>query len=672
MLTVKKEVSEAQLCISSINPRGLEIMKIRHIVSAGLFLAALVSCQTNELRYEVYNPEEGEFVFNIAKNTKTTKAEDAATTVKGTSIELGSVDGMKFTLEETVTTLGAMAYEPQTKGTPGYTENFHELYGGFNATVYQLGSAPTQYGSEVRFALVPGHEEDLLYKWKYDNDLWVDDGLYFFLNANYKAGSMAGVSNLVGHPVAEAEVTEGENPHPAYAAGDISFSYTSTGRTTAESQHDLLFTSRKVESDEYDAMISQNKGIPVLFHHVLSGVKFAIDPTDGIAITGVTFNGLYDSGDCIVSPRMENGEYKDDPDDHSSGYDPETVSNWIASSLEASGTAYTASFDGIVNFVKKGGDTTADGTYDSFGSNGNYPDSFAEGGQTNNLNDATASKTFWFIPQPMARTTTGENAEAPVTLTITYTVNDVEDSWTLNLSDIISTTVWKAGEIRTYTIRVDEVNVKIEDTVTPGGSVTTDDPKGIINSVKENVKITNTGNTDVFIRAAIVGQWVIDQEDETVIMFGFTDEINQLYEVESWYEDQFVNHTGAHGVFEDLAGYKNDEEGIDNTGKTINNWVYNSTDRYFYYTKPVAPGMATGQTAEGGNYDPLFSSYKIKMIPHTTNQGTALSRDMYFTLEIATQAISARTSNGTLRTDWQQAWADALAIDDTPVVKQTN
>ena len=120
-------------------------------------------------------------------------------------------------------------------------------------------------------------------------------------------------------------------------------------------------------------------------------------------------------------------------------------------------------------------------------------------------------------------------------------------------------------------------------------------------------------------------------------------------------EDQFVNHTGEHGVFDDLPGYvNNNTQWPRSYGNSYHDWVYNPNDRYYYYTKSVAPGEETGY--------PLFTSYEVKKVPEARNAGELLSEGMYFTLEISTQAISARNLDGTLMddADYAAAWAAAL------------
>lgn len=605
--------------------------------SAVLVLTALAGCQNNDFSEDTYIPEKGEIVFRLANGGKATKAPGAI--VKGATVDLGTYDGTNIYLEESITYLDQVSGSPETKGTPAYTENFTALYGDFKAAAFK-----TTGGSYEASAFDDGVFEKLddkeMWKRKFAN---LDESLplYFFLRAPY---------SQEGSTVTGLEYDTSD--------GSISFSYDGSSLTTATAQKDLLFTSREVSEDDYADFIDKNNGIPVLFHHALTGVKFAIGNTkddqtnNSIKINSVVFTGLYDSGDCVITPTASgwrDGETTvDDIDDYSSA----ETTVWTPNSLTAS------------TFSKETGFSS--GNYGSpidFES-GSLPDSFYAAGNMQNLNDDDVAQTFWFVPQPLART----SSETPVTLIINYDFG-AEKGLTkkLILSEILNSVEWKAGELRTYTIKIDEVNVKIEDTVTKGTN-------GIVGSTKNAVTITNTGNTDVFIRAAIIGQWVIDQTDpetgavERTIMFGFTDEINQLYQVESWYEDQFVNHSGQHGEFIGLAGYSNNNKGTSysNPYPASNGWYYE--DGYYYYTKTVAPGATTAS--------PLFSSYTISKIPHTTNAGDQLlSENMYFTLEIATQAISARNSDGTLRldSDYLDAWDDALDIKDstTPVEPET-
>ena len=600
-------------------------MKNSYIALAVFSMAALlVSCETvNEVQNDTFVPTENDVVFNLGYNRIQTKASDAdAPVAKVTTFDLGRDGENNFFLEQSVVSLDSYAAGPETKGTPAYTENLGVLYDKLGVFI-SGGSFPT---SETEFA-------------KHSRTQLEGSGWQYYKNFGYNPWPASGSVDLYVRMPYDNSVTISSR-----TGGKFTFSYTSPN--TAADQKDILFGYRSVTRSEYEASLPD--GLPMLLNHALTGVKFAAGNPDNVTIKSVTLEGLYNTGTCVVTPVSENN-YTDVTTNHTS--DDEGVVVWTPTTT-STGTFTSGDFSTtLADYSNK----------TSFGTKGNYPTTFGATGGKNNLNDADASQTFWIIPQAFKD---GNNARTGITLTVTYTLPGSTDPKDLeiDLGALLAerNIEWKAGELWTYTLRIDEVNVRIEDTVTAGTpDPDNNDPKGLLGSKKSAVKITNTGNTDVFIRAAISGQWVLDQNGERVIMFGFTDEINQLYEVESWYEDQFVNFNGTHGVFEGLAGYRNDDETIDNTNKTVNGWVYNTTDHYYYYTLPVAPGADT---------QPLFDSYTIKKIPHTTNLGEVLSKNMYFTLEIATQAINARTSNGTKRTDYAQAWIDACAIDDSAVV----
>lgn len=288
------------------------------------------------------------------------------------------------------------------------------------------------------------------------------------------------------------------------------------------------------------------EGTPVVFQHALTAVKFAIknyDAENNVTIKSITVSGLVGDGTCVLDP---NAAAKTD-----------RVKWTLPEEPDITGKYASGDFGAPVDFKKK-----ADGG-GSFTNNGDFPDSFAAAGNSQNLNDGDASQTFWFIPQAITE---------DVILTISYTYGSTEvRTGVLEFGKVLSTydTVWGAGELRTYTIKVDEVNVRIMDDVTIQGSADT----GYGTSYKDNVVITNTGNTKAFIRAAIVGQW-LDYLDRPV--FGFTDKVNQLYLVESWYEDQFVNKGRDQGLFVGLPGYNG------NGDNPLRDWTL-CEDGYYYY-----------------------------------------------------------------------------------------
>ena len=183
--------------------------------------------------------------------------------------------------------------------------------------------------------------------------------------------------------------------------------------------------------------------------------------------------------------------------------------------------------------------------------------------------------------------------------------------------------------------------------------------------------------TKAFIRASIVGQWLRDiyaidpttgeettQLIESYPVFGFTDNVNNLKEVASWYQDQFVAIDGAsaprrvQGHFVELSGY--------DKANGFNDWVL-CDDDYYYYTVPVDP---EAQDDNGSSKTKaLFKEYIVGTAPMSTIAGLQINnKNMHFTLEIATQAIAANKING-LPEEWDVAWQKATGKKP---VKKTN
>ena len=633
-------------------------MKKTYIALAVLAMAALAGCQETEFNSnEIYIPKEGEVLLRVSKSDKTTKSADFRSEVKGATISLGTADnGTDYVLEETITRLDDIMYAPATKGTPAYTENFSDLYGGFNAAVYKNGSV-----FEADGAFTEVDKENLIYKRQYSDEIW-----------NKKTESAPNLYFFLRTPAAYIDTnTDGLTYDPS--DGSISFSYTSPA--TASAQKDMLFTSRPLTTaDEFNNyFIKANEGLPVLFHHALTGVKFAIaaDVMAQVSISKVEFTGLADGGECVVTPRQETNGYVDDK---TGDYSSDDVSIWDPDALTYGETTFSQEFSGVVSYESAGTGVA------------HFGDSFYLAGNKNNLNDAKASETFWFIPQPMT-----DN----VKLTIYYTAYGKEDNWTIDFGKTIKdrTTAWYAGELHTYTIRVDDVNVKIRDIVTMGSATNQPllDEKGdpIINpktaeqytaksyagSTKTGITITNTGNTDVYIRAAIVGQWLdvktVDADGNPSILgdpvFGYTDYTNGLQHVDSWYQDQFINTTHDQGEFEGLVGYN---------GATSSYWVLED-DGYYYYKyvvpadqgtipgayKTVTNGQATEISAPVALDDQrLFTKYTVGKTPSVVVSGEV--KEVYFRLEIATQAISAKKIDGSYYDTYTDAWDNAFNQDN--------
>lgn len=580
-------------------------MKKIYITLAVLSLAAIINTACDNREEEIGGDTElSSDVIAFSLKGISTRAEVSSieTSDEVNIIPLGTDDqNNNFFLEESVIDLEA----PVTRGTPVYTSNAMKVHGNAIATY------------------APAIQNDV-FNVEYDENK--DVFMKAFGREIWPAGTEQNPSSLefyMNWPVNPTGVNISSR-----TGGKITFTYESPA--TASNQQDILFTYRNISKADYD----NNGGkADILFHHALTGVKFATKNTesDAVVIKEVKFTGLKTKGTCIVTPTAENGAYVDIPTNYSSagavawdlGTDTKTIesgkfpTNKDADNVDVSNI--------LVDFTQGGG---------SFANNGSYPASFAASGNTNNLNDGDATQTFWLIPQEMTN---------DIKLEITYTVkggNETTDgTWTIDFGKALKNVEWKAGQIRTYTIKVDDVNVKIADNVTIAGN----EDNGFTGSSKTNVVITNTGNTDAFIRAAIIGQW-LDENGNPV--FGFTDLVtNQLHTVDSWYEDQFVKKLYKQGEFTGLAGYKN-------AGNPLNKW-HLGDDGFYYYEDPVPAGDPVPNN--------LFTDYTVGEAPIVTISGVV--KKVYFVMEIATQAISAKKLDGTTYTSYTEAWANANATE---------
>ncbi len=590
------------------------IMKKNYFKIMAAAALILVSACSQEI--EIGGGEYGENTIVFTMGTPSTRSAVAVSdiTEKGAVIPLGTDEaGTSFILEESVIDLNA----PITRGTPAYTENVGALYGSFAAKSKLSGDGVDTFDN------TDGN------KWSntYTENIWSKGNpLQFWM---YMPTDMTsyGVSNL------------------DYPEEQITFDYVSP--PTAAKQQDILFSYRELKKNTYNP----KEGASVLFHHALTGVKFRLENPDVItSINSVTFKNIVTEGSCTVTPKDEKDVDPgvDNPTGHYSSGDGATVVWDLVGKegKEVRGNVSSGEFD-LVTYGSK------EGQVKDFGEKGAYPTSFAAAGNDNNLNDAQASQTFWLIPQPIT---------GAVQLTISYTdANGGDHDWTVDFGTAVGSVVWKAGQIRTYTIKVDEVNVMIKDGVTITGPVDVDVPDATdgqklhsyAGSTKQSVEIKNTGNTDVYIRAALIGQWLDEESGDPV--FGYTDFTSGDFKtVDSWYQDQFgPDAQYDQGEFEGLVGYDDSYSG---------NWT-KGTDGYYYYKNPVAPGKIIGGTAGEGDYlgDPLFTKYTVGTAPASAVAGQV--KQIYFQLEIATQAISAKKTDGSSYYTMEEAWARANAAD---------
>lgn len=188
---------------------------------------------------------------------------------------------------------------------------------------------------------------------------------------------------------------------------------------------------------------------------------------------------------------------------------------------------------------------------------------------------------FMIVPQSLDAT----GAEFQIDITI----GDITHEFTAKkLSEL--TPEWETNKKYTYTInKSGEVRVGVRDRVS--------------STVKDEVKIQNTGFSTSYIRAAIVGYWSVTKEDGT-------EEI-----VASW----DINDTGT-GTLTKASDWS--------TWWTIK-------DGFYYYTAPVAPGEYT---------KPLFDSYELEKTAGPVS-GSKLK------IGIAVQAVEQAAGE----TLWQEA-----------------
>ena len=617
-------------------------MKRVYFALAVLAMAALTGCRVNEFQYDTYVPKKGEVVFRLA-NSNATRSSDVET-VKRNSIPFGD-DGMgnKLYLEETITRLGDVSYEsfdPITRGTPAFTENFSALYGDFKAAAFK-----TSGGSFGSSAFDDGVFEEVgsaIWKRAYADEVQNQFPLYFFLRAPYDLEGTA-VTNL------QYNTTN----------GSITFSYNGSELTSAAAQKDLLFTSRKVTEDEYDNLVKKSgstpPGIPVLFHHALTGIKFANffnnpDLETKTYITKVEIVGLKDGGKCVVTPRQENGKYEDDRTDYSSA----TVAVW--SDYIDTDVVYVQSFDGANNEI----DFEENG---SFGDNGSYAGtSFGKAGTANNLNKADGSLTFWFVPQKMTsavkmmvsynvvNTINGATHTATDTLDFgdrtRKIIETIGDDGTTTTADTLSFADWKAGELRTYTLKPRYVEVKLEDEMSED------------KFEKDSVKVTNNGNVYEYVRVNLIGNWVglvqIDSavfSTDTTILNGYAyQHPDSTKMVDAWNDKDGKTNYGT------FVGLVPKSSQIPATAdSTYNNWV--RYDKYYYYTKAIGPNDTVT--------DQLFKSYTVGVSPEfwiVDKWGVRRKAgNVHLIMDVICQAIPAETDiEGNITDDYISAWVKAL------------
>lgn len=586
----------------------------KHLIFAAFAAAGALMCSCQQEKDVEQQPSVNSDEVSLVMQGIATRSSEGMALVERNSYALDEeiVEGLKFSLEETVSELGSVFAEaPETRGTPAYTENVVSVYGKqFSGVIYGSNGVVAPDGD----FLLMGSQVKMPFRRNLGFDPWKQaNPLAFFLRMPSK---QTGVTNLAYD----------------FSAGSIEFDYETPA--SAANQQDILFASRKLDEATYMSESQAKGGAEVLFRHALTGVKFAIGNNDTEAgarrpadkvetfITEIEITGLKDKGHAKFVPTGEGNT--DDINNFSSA----KSFAWYDVAGTTNTTKYTEKFseNDIVDF-KKGDDVGA-------------ADSFYDGGADNNLNKPDASKTFWFIPQAI-----DENLIVTVKLKVwSGKTMGEEKTLVLELGKLIKgsekNSNWKAGQIRTFTLKPNLLDVDIHD-----------DVDGF---EKTNVVITNTGNVEAYIRANIIANWwgTNDAGDEGAAL-GYKPNAagdGPLMPLEFYEGWKLVNATTDNygGQFEGLPGQK---------------WQL-AKDGYYYYTDPVDPGKETGNK--------LFLSYtntddNIPVIYYlSTTQGYQKFTNMKFVMDIAVQAIEAK-KDGESYVGYIESWANEANVTVEPV-----
>lgn len=298
------------------------------------------------------------------------------------------------------------------------------------------------------------------------------------------------------------------------SAKSITFSYTmpaaeddgSGNFHDAENQPDLVFAI--VPGQKKTA---ENKNVPMPFHHALSAITFKVGKMpDGTKVKSIALTGCYTKGDCEVKSVMGTGK------------------------------------DSDVQFTWTGQDGKA-----------KYEQSFNQEVTSDELNpQQLGDKQHTFLLIPQKYDDSGEQ-KLVITLQIKNYGTDKENEWHTYImekpmKDIITAIAADKHYIFTIGIEKDEVGVTVDDEV--------------VDKVKKNVTITNTGIASGYVRAAIVGYWL--RSEDIMIPWSVDD--------------------GTTGK-------------LTKGGEWETYWV-KGTDGYFYYKQKLKRGQQTY---------PLFVTYEL-------------------------------------------------------------
>ena len=128
----------------------------KHLIFAAIAAvgALMCSCQ-QELNDEKGRPigkNPNEILFSLVQSGPETRSAGASSSFVEAVLPMGDpVEGYKFYLEETVEEAGVVAYTPETRGTPVYTENFANMFSSFYGVVYDRANMTSPVAGDGPF-----------------------------------------------------------------------------------------------------------------------------------------------------------------------------------------------------------------------------------------------------------------------------------------------------------------------------------------------------------------------------------------------------------------------------------------------------------------------------------------------------------------------------------------
>lgn len=607
----------------NLNPERLRVMKNFYILLAVLVAVSLSSC-IREKSFE--NTPLGENEVSFVMSGVATRSSDVPVPEKGVTIPFGtSANGEALFLEETIEELNPV---PVTRGVPAYTVNVGTLYPEMG--VHAVGGS---FG-DVSFAVMDMYDHKGT-----PRDTTRSDGWRYHHNYTtnpWPSNTKEKVDFYLRMPVTYDKVTDLEYDNDNKT---IAFNYDSP--LSGSLQKDILFSYTSLSKEDHHKYLEN--GAPVLMQHALTGVKFrsghSNTKTTHTIITKVEITGLKDKGACTI-------DFSKTPE--------------ITWNATKNGVTFTQQFDNpdykfTTDDAGKITVTSGDGTVDYKKGDSKFGDSWSSAAADHNLNDENGSLTFWFIPQELTK---------DVTLKVTFVVKTPDTSsldgagvitHTINFGDLTRKQTkdsdgkitygdyanWKAGQLRTYTLKPSDVDVDIFDEM-----------KGM---TKDNLHVTNTGNVDEFVRLMLVGNWY-DSDGNILVGYKYPSDATEFEEgddintmVTPWYREEPM-----YSKYFDEGTFKNGKPCGDNP------WIL-GTGSYFYYPEIIGAGDKLAGT------DALFQHYELPesaipdiYIERVGTVGRVKATGVHLVMEVVVQAIGTtnpESPTGEPFGSWQEAWS---------------